>query len=183
MNLLAISVSKLTWGVIPIQGISHKLHVNPRINICFSSPLLNKKKSYRKFVPTLNDATGNVDVGRCIGVTPRILNLKSGRGKAVSFATRPINPQYPMARRRLLSQNWFGDYGEWKIYDTCQETNPIYRFSNQESSPYTDWAISTNHTVLMSSSTASFRNIYNHVGNSITISSADKMSLNKTRGK
>jgi len=35
----------------------------------------------------------------------------------------------------------------------------------------------------MSSSTASFRNIYNHVGNSITISSIDKMSLNKTRGK
>jgi len=26
-------------------------------------------------------------------------------------------------------------------------------------------------------------NIYNHVGNSITISSIDKVSLNKTRGK
>jgi len=35
----------------------------------------------------------------------------------------------------------------------------------------------------MSSSAASFRNIYNHVGNSITISSIDKVSLNKKRGK
>jgi len=35
----------------------------------------------------------------------------------------------------------------------------------------------------MLSSNASFRNIYNHVGNSITISSIDKVSLNKTRGK
>jgi len=35
----------------------------------------------------------------------------------------------------------------------------------------------------MSNSTASFRNIYIHVGNSITISSVDKVSLNKTRGK
>lgn len=35
----------------------------------------------------------------------------------------------------------------------------------------------------MSSSTALFRNIYNHVSNSITISSIDKVSLNKTSGK
>jgi hypothetical protein len=35
----------------------------------------------------------------------------------------------------------------------------------------------------MSSSTVSFHNIYNHVGNSITISSVNKVSLNKTRGK
>jgi hypothetical protein len=147
MNFLAISVSKLAWGVISIHGTSHKWHGNPRCNIYFSY-IPAKKRSACTVVPTFNDVTGYVDVRRCISVTPRILNLRTGWGKAVSLAPRQFNLQYPTASRRFGPLNWFGNYGEWKLYDPCQETNSIYRLCIRESSPYTDWATSTNRTVL-----------------------------------
>ena len=138
------------------------------------------KKRARIFVPTLNDATGNLDVGRCIRVTPRILNLKKWMEENGRFRSPTVKPPSIQWRGGGLGHR----IGlETTVNEKSMTPGWKQTRSNQEFSPYTDWATSTNRTVLMSSSTASFRNIYIHVGNSITISTIDKVSLNKKEVK